>query len=86
MSSDRIGNAGVDGGFSCNVAGSNFLDDRSANDVIDVFLFNGGFINETFEGKSLEIDGHFVLVDCGCHGERETNSVDDDNVCFGIVR
>ena len=75
MGPDLVGEAGIDGSLSGNVAGADLLNDRAGNYIIDIFLANGRLIDQSLERKALQIDAELVGVDGRGHGKRQADAI-----------
>lgn len=50
VGANPVGETGVDGGLSGNVARADLLDYCASDDVVNIFLIHGCFVHETLEG------------------------------------
>ena len=63
MGSNLVGEASVDGSLSGDVGCADLLNDCSSNHIVDIFLADGGLINQPLERKALQIDAELIGVD-----------------------
>ena len=82
MRTNRLRQARVNGGFTGNIGSPDFLDDISADDVIDLIFVEGSLCQETIDSVALEIDGQLVFIQSTGHGKGQTNTRDNHD---GVV-
>ena len=63
VSPNLVGEASIDGSISSNIGCADLLNDCSSNHIIDIFLANGGLINQPLERQALQIDAKLIGVD-----------------------
>ena len=63
VGSNLVGEASVDGSLSGNVGCADLLNDCSSNHIVDIFLADGGLINQPLERQTLQIDAKLIGID-----------------------